>query len=240
MQARDNSGPAARVRVALVEQFAMVAETFEVAMRPMCTAIPVLVDPDWPRATIASSVLSVGPDIALLHLDNAVGDRDLPIEQLAAGGVVTVVLTDRRDDGRLGEFLRRGAEAALSTELGLRRMVNVVSRVAARESAMEPDEFNRLRESARAPRTTSGQTARDIVARLSVREGEVLRHLMSGQTPTQIARESVVSEATVRTQVRSILTKMNVGSQLSAVAIGYAAGWLPEGTETLLRSVRVS
>ncbi len=218
----------------------MVAETFEVAMRSMCVPIPVLVDRESSRAAIASSILAVGPDIALLHLDAAVDDRDLPIEQLAAAGVVTVVLTDRRDDGRLGDFLRRGAEAALNTELGLRRMVNVVARVAARESAMEQEEFDRLRASARTPCMTSDATARDLVARLSVREGEILRHLMSGETPTQIARQSVVSEATVRTQVRSILAKLGVGSQLSAVAIAYAAGWLPEGTETLLRSARVS
>jgi DNA-binding NarL/FixJ family response regulator len=240
MKARDNSAPRRRVRVALVEQFAMVAETFEVAMRPMCVPIPVLVDQDSSRSTIASSVLAVGPDIAVLHLDAVVDDRDLPIEELAAAGIVTVMLTDRTDDARLGDFLRRGAEAALSTELGLRRMVNVVARVSARESAMEPDEFDRLRASARPPRTTSGASARDVVGRLSVREGQVLRHLMSGETPTQIARQSVVSEATVRTQVRSILAKMGVGSQLSAVAIAYAAGWPPEGTETLLRSAGVS
>ena len=40
-----------------------------------------------------------------------------------------------------------------------------------------------------------------------------------------IAREWVVSEATVRSQVRGVLTKLGAGSQLEAVALALEAGW---------------
>jgi DNA-binding NarL/FixJ family response regulator len=43
---------------------------------------------------------------------------------------------------------------------------------------------------------------------------------------TEIARGWVVSEATVRSHVRGVLTKLNVGSQLAAVAAALDAGWL--------------
>lgn len=55
--------------------------------------------------------------------------------------------------------------------------------------------------------------------RLSTRESEVLRLLAQGMRAADIAGHFVVSITTVRTQVRSILTKLEVGSQLEAVAL---------------------
>jgi two-component system nitrate/nitrite response regulator NarL len=39
----------------------------------------------------------------------------------------------------------------------------------------------------------------------------------------------VVSEATLRTQVKSILAKLEVTSQLAAVAVAHQAQWQPPG-----------
>jgi DNA-binding NarL/FixJ family response regulator len=62
---------------------------------------------------------------------------------------------------------------------------------------------------------------------LSRREREVLGELMTGATVTDIARSAYVSEATVRTQVKSIRTKLDVSSQLAAVGIAIRAHWQP-------------
>ena len=56
-----------------------------------------------------------------------------------------------------------------------------------------------------------------------------------------IARACFVSEATVRTQVRSILTKLEVSSQIAAVGLAYTADWRPvqqRDVESGLRAVR--
>ena len=58
-----------------------------------------------------------------------------------------------------------------------------------------------------------------------MREREVLAQLMRGTTVRDIARDSVVSEATVRTQVKSILAKLKVASQLAAVGLAHDIGW---------------
>ena len=50
---------------------------------------------------------------------------------------------------------------------------------------------------------------------------------MGGQTVREIARSAVVSEATVRTQVKSILAKLEVSSQLAAVGLANQVGWQP-------------
>ena len=55
----------------------------------------------------------------------------------------------------------------------------------------------------------------------------MLGRLREGLTVTEIAASSCVSEATVRTQVKAILAKLGVTSQLAAVGATYRAGWTP-------------
>jgi DNA-binding NarL/FixJ family response regulator len=57
------------------------------------------------------------------------------------------------------------------------------------------------------------------LGRLSRREREVLELLAEGLRAAAIADRLVVSMPTVRTQIRSILTKLEVSSQLEAVAL---------------------
>lgn len=54
---------------------------------------------------------------------------------------------------------------------------------------------------------------------------------MDGMTVERIAVESVVSAGTVRTQVKSILAKLGVNSQLQAVALASRAGWAARGPD---------
>ncbi|NGN95902.1 helix-turn-helix transcriptional regulator [Nocardioides sp. KC13] len=59
---------------------------------------------------------------------------------------------------------------------------------------------------------------RRVVASLTVREHEVIELLYDGATVAEIAARFGVAQTTVRTQVKSILRKFGVGSQLAAVA----------------------
>jgi DNA-binding NarL/FixJ family response regulator len=59
------------------------------------------------------------------------------------------------------------------------------------------------------------------------REAEVLGQLMAGKQVSEIARLRFVSESTVRTQVKSILAKLGVNSQLTAVGLAHKLGWQP-------------
>jgi DNA-binding NarL/FixJ family response regulator len=58
----------------------------------------------------------------------------------------------------------------------------------------------------------------DRLRSLTTREREVLRELYAGAGVSDIAARSEVAEATVRTQVKAILRKLGVSSQLAAVA----------------------
>ena len=60
---------------------------------------------------------------------------------------------------------------------------------------------------------------------LTDRERVVLIHLMDGLSAEQIAELEFVGVCTVRSQIRSILQKLHVKSQLAAVAYAYRALW---------------
>jgi DNA-binding NarL/FixJ family response regulator len=60
---------------------------------------------------------------------------------------------------------------------------------------------------------------------LTPREEAVLGELMDGSSAEQIAESSFVSTATVRSQIRAVLGKLSVHSQVAAVARAHRAGW---------------
>ena len=65
------------------------------------------------------------------------------------------------------------------------------------------------------------------LAQLTAREMEVLQELQQGHSVRVIAARAGVSEGTVRTQVKSLLKKLGVNSQLQAVAYyREASAWL--------------
>lgn len=71
--------------------------------------------------------------------------------------------------------------------------------------------------------------------RLTPREEEVLFALMRGAKARDICAQSFVSMPTVRSQIRAILTKLGVTSQLAAVALAYQSGWAgPKDREAIV------
>lgn len=71
------------------------------------------------------------------------------------------------------------------------------------------------------------------LSELSERERAVLAHLMNGLSAEDIAKANFVGLCTVRTQIRMILQKLGVHSQLAAVAVGYRA-LLPAGVQVVI------
>lgn len=77
---------------------------------------------------------------------------------------------------------------------------------------------------------TATSAAKMSGLRLTPRETQVLADLTAGRSAKSIARASGLSEATVRTHIRSVLAKFGVNSQLAAVVMARDLGFDPAGT----------
>jgi DNA-binding NarL/FixJ family response regulator len=70
-----------------------------------------------------------------------------------------------------------------------------------------------------------------LPAGLSKREVEVLRHLASGKTNQEIARDLFISEKTVHNHLSHVFRKLNVGNRTEATAAAFRLGIEPVATK---------
>ena len=165
------------------------------------------------------------PRVVLLDLDlGRFGDGVRVVEPIARAGVDVVVVTGSSDRARWGDAVRMGAHKVLSKSQPLREILATVRRLDSGLPVMDREEREELVAEATRSRFQR-QEVRGRLELLTAREREILGHLMKGRAVREIADLGVVSEATVRTQVKAILAKLEVSSQLAAVGIAHEIGW---------------
>jgi DNA-binding NarL/FixJ family response regulator len=79
------------------------------------------------------------------------------------------------------------------------------------------------------PRTTDGGGWAPTLDLLTPPEREVLLEVANGRSNVEIAAELVVSEATVKTHVGSIRTKLGLPNRVHAVIFAYDIGLIQSG-----------
>jgi len=174
-------------------------------------------------AGILAEAATLRPGLALLDLDLGRDRRgrrrdgvDLVVP-LTEQGWCCVVLS-AADRSRVGAALAAGAVAAVPKRAPWPVLLANVRAALDGRVVMNPEIRQELIDSFR----IQDAERRDIVeklGRLTQREREVLAELAQGNRAQAVAEQYVVSLATVRTQIRSVLSKLEVGSQLEAVAL---------------------
>lgn len=216
-------------RIAILEDHVLFAESLELALTVEGYDVRRIQIPQKEQApgTLITPVLRWRPRVALLDLDlGQFGDGEKLIAPLSRAGVNVVVVTASVDRARWGEAVRYGARKVLSKSRPLNDILATVRRINQGLQVMPREEREELLRAWAVERShlLSMQTRLD---QLTVREREVLAHLMKGRTVREIAVSGVVSEATVRTQVKAILAKLDVTSQIAAVGLAHQVGWRP-------------
>jgi two-component system nitrate/nitrite response regulator NarL len=219
-------------KVAVVDHHTLFAECLGVvlAMRQYSVhAVPPPQPHDTP-AELLAQLVALRADVVVINIDlGHPFDDPAFVGILARHGTPVVVLTDRVDPSLHGDWLAVGARGVLTKSAGLSTLMSAIRRVSQGRAILSIDERERLIALAREKRRELSDL-RARLASLSSQEGDVLRHLMAGRTVKEIATHRVVSETTVRTQVKAILHKLEATSQIAAVAGAYRAGWGPDHT----------
>lgn len=216
-------------RVAVVDDHVLFAEAMVVALAgrgyDAWCVLPTETSPTG--GSLISRVLAGKPDVVLLDLDlGPAGDSKDLLARLADRSLDVVVVTGNSDPVQIGAALAAGAKTVISKSLPLEQILDTLMRLRDGLPAMPRHERERLLARGR----EEGEFDREVKARfdlLTNREGEVLGQLMAGRQVSEIARLGFVSESTVRTQVKSVLSKLQVNSQLTAVGMAYRAHWRP-------------
>ena len=151
-------------------------------------------------------VAATRPDVLLLDLYMPEPDGHAVLKALydVPHRPAVVVLTSATDDEHLVRAVHAGAISYLLKTARAEDVIAAVRDAAAGTASLSPELLTRLTQALRRPPPP------DPLEALSPRERDVLRLIARGHSNRQIARDLVIGEQTVKTHVRSILTKLSL------------------------------
>ncbi|MCW2764484.1 MAG: bvgA [Nocardioides sp.] len=213
------SSEGARVEVSSDQR--LIAETIGAGLRSRGLRVSIV--PWWPESPVPRPRVddreSSGPAVLLLICD--LGHRAQLDEARIRGSirdVPWVVMTESVRGPTWGAMLEAGAGAVVSSTITLSELVESLRVIARGESPIGGVERAELVSEWRSEQVGQDRL-RVRLGTLSPREQVVLSMLYEGITVRTIAERLGVSEATVRSQVKNVLRKLAVASQLAAVAV---------------------
>ncbi|MCX4552995.1 response regulator transcription factor [Streptomyces sp. NBC_01387] len=171
-----------------------------------------------------------------LHPDVVVMDIRMPgMDGIEATRLVTagprdtrvVVLTTFDDDDYVYAALRAGASGFLVKDMALDDILTAIRVVAAGDALIAPSVTRRLiAEFAGRPETapSAPAPASRRISGITGREREILTLIGRGLSNTEIAAESVISVATVKTYVTRLLAKLDARDRVQLVILAYETG----------------
>ncbi len=211
-------------RVLLVDDHQLLAQAIAISLgaESVDARLADLSDRDRLLAAVAADP----PDLVLLDLHLGVHQSGITlVDPLTKAGSRVLVVTGSTDRQELAAAVEAGAVGIVSKSQPLGELVATILKATRGEDVMTSRHRAELVEEAQATREARA-LAHAPFQRLTSRESQVLRALANGRSVSAIARDWVVAEATVRSQVRGVLTKLGVSSQLEAVATAMRSGWL--------------
>jgi DNA-binding NarL/FixJ family response regulator len=158
------------------------------------------------------------PDVILMDLRMPDGGGLDAITELTRRGIRSkvLVLTTWDTDTDTLPAIEAGATGYLLKDAPQDELFNAVRQAAAGRTVLSPAVASRLVSAVRSPAPSP----------LAARERQVLELVAKGTSNRDIARELFISEATVKTHLSHVFTKLGVTDRAAAVAKGYEQGIL--------------
>ncbi|KRF38379.1 response regulator transcription factor [Terrabacter sp. Soil810] len=222
-------GPASPIRVVVADDQSLVRAGLRLILEsePGIAVVGEAEDGD----EAVSSCLETDPDVVLMDIRMPGLDGIGATRRLYDTGARArvLVLTTFDADAYVYAALRAGASGFLLKTAPPDRLVDAIRQVHAGDSLLAPSITRRLIEDF-VHRPAPGEASRAMLAALTEREVDVLRRIACGLTNQQIAADLFVSEATVKTHVNRIRSKLRVRDRAQAVIAAYESGLVRPGT----------
>ncbi|MFI0039218.1 response regulator [Streptomyces mutabilis] len=140
-----------------------------------------------------------------------------------------LVVTTFENDEYVYEALRAGADGFLLKRARPAEIVHAVRLIAEGESLLFPSSVRQLAAEYGDGGGNRAARARLERARLTEREGEVLRLMARGLSNAEIAARLVVGTETVKSHVSAVLGKLGARDRTQAVITAYESGFVAPG-----------
>ncbi len=212
------------MRVVLVDDHEMVLEGLKALLGRFVGRIRV-VGQAGDAESAERLVAALDPDIVMsdVRLRGSSSGLDLCRKLVEADPTRRVVLLSAYDDELyLFQAMRAGAAGYLLKWIDGEELVRQLERAAAGETVVDPGMAGRA--VASAARLQAGEFWPGASRGLSQRESEVLALLVAGLSNRAIAAKLVLGEETIKSHVRSIFRKLDVGDRSGAVAVALREG----------------
>jgi DNA-binding NarL/FixJ family response regulator len=182
-------------------------------------------------ASAIAAAARLEPDVVLMDVRMPGVDGVTATERITSTqqSVRVLIMTTFDLDEHVLGALRAGASGFLLKDTPPEDLVSAVRSVAAGDAVVSPRVTRRLlsRFITDEPVPTRDAT---ILDSLTDREREVLELIASGMSNAEIAGTLFLSEATVKTHVGRVLTKLNLRDRVQAVVLAYETGVVTPGS----------
>lgn len=173
-------------------------------------------------------------DIRMPGMDGVTATRLLTSQEFnahGAGRIPILILTTFDEDDAVREALRAGASGYLLKNSAPRILAAAIRALARGAGWLDPNVTRKLLEDfSNGPEPLV--PVADEFHELTNREREVLAAIAHGMNNAEIAKNLVLSEATVKTHVHRILMKLGVTDRAQAVVAAYRRGLVKPGGRT--------
>jgi DNA-binding NarL/FixJ family response regulator len=209
------------IRVVLADDQALVRSGFRMILdvRPDLEVVGEADD----GAEAVALVARLRPDVVLMDVRMPGVDGLEATRRIVASGSPTrvIVLTTYDVDDSVFAALRAGASGFMLKDVRPAELVEAIRVVARGDALLAPSVTRRLLDRFAGSLPGSDSPPPPDLAELTEREVEVLKLVALALSNGEIARRLVLSEATVKTHVSSILRKLGLRDRVQAVVLAY-------------------